>query len=72
MNKNINYTVNELKPYLPDIKYFIKNGDLCSSRCGINCKYCYKLSSKIQKIFNKQEREIKKRTVPFCVVKNKR
>ncbi len=60
-------TVKDYKKYLPDIKYFIKNGHLCSSRCAIECKYCYKCAQKMQKAFMAKQKEERKRTMPICV-----
>ena len=39
--------------YLPDIKYFKKHGEYCSSICGIECFYCCKRAKKIEKILEK-------------------
>ena len=36
--------------YLPDINYFLKNGEKCASRCGIECTYCDECAAKIKKI----------------------
>lgn len=30
----------EVIPYLPDIKHFVKYGDKCATRCGVDCDYC--------------------------------
>ena len=54
--------------YLPKIKHFIKNGHLCSSRCAIECRYCYKCAEKIQKEFVKKQREQAKREVSPCII----
>ena len=59
-------TVKEYKKYLPDIKYFIKNGHLCASRCAVECKYCYRCADKIQKAFMKKSETIRKSKIPFC------
>ena len=67
-NENINYTVKEIKPYLTDIKHFIKYGDLCTSRCGRECNYCNKCAEKIQKLFLNEEKKKTIRTTPFCVL----
>ena len=32
---------------LPNIKHFIKYGDKCSYRCGINCQYCAECGARI-------------------------
>ena len=44
------YLIKDIKPYLPSIKYFIKNGRDCIYKCRSQCKYCY---SKIQLIEKK-------------------
>ena len=41
--------------YLPKIRYFIKNGHLCASKCGISCFYCYYCAEQIQKFFVKKQ-----------------
>ena len=48
--------VKDYKKYLPNIKQFIKYGHLCSSRCAIQCKYCYKCANKMQKSFEKRNK----------------
>lgn len=40
--------VKDLKKYLPDIAYFIKNGSSCSEKCGVDCKYCYECAEKLK------------------------
>ena len=65
-NNNINYKVSEIMYYLPDIKHFTKFGHLCSSICGTDCKYCYKCAEKIQKVLNKQEEKLRKKSLPIC------
>ena len=59
-------TVKDCKKYLPDIKRFIKYGHLCASKCGVECRYCYKCAEKTEKVFKKKQAEQRKRTVPFC------
>ena len=49
--------IKDYKKYLPDIKYFKKYGHLCASRCGVECRYCYKCAEKIQKVFEKKMRK---------------
>ena len=56
--------------YLPDIKYFVKNGHKCSVYCGNKCKYCYKCAEKVQKIFNADYKIMRKRNIPSCVITN--
>ena len=63
-----NLTVKEIKKYLPDIKYFVKYGDLCASRCGAECRYCYKCAEKIEKVFNASQKTERKRAAPVCVM----
>lgn len=41
--------IKDVRPYLPDIQYFIKNGHMCSSICGSECNYCYKCAENLQK-----------------------
>ena len=60
-------TVKEVRGLLPQINHFKKHGELCSSNCGINCRYCYKCADKIEKTFNKKQTEIKLRSIPVCV-----
>ena len=63
-------TVKNYKKYLPDIKHFKKYGDLCASRCAVECRYCYKCADKIQKVYEKQTAENKKRKyIPPCTIK---
>ncbi len=45
---HLEYKVKEIKPFLPDIKHFVKNGHLCSSTCGSECNYCYKCAEKLK------------------------
>ena len=61
-------TVKEIKKYLPNIKHFVKQGQRCSSICGAECRYCYKCTDKIQKIFQKTEEEEQKRIMPICII----
>ena len=60
--------VKDYKKYLPNIKHFIKKGDLCISKCAIECRYCYKCAEKIQKVFDKKQKKQRKSTMPFCVM----
>jgi len=70
--KNIKYTVRDIKKYLPDIKHFVKYGDLCTSRCGAECRYCYKCAEKIEKVFNASQETERKKAVNICVKNNER
>ena len=58
--------VKEIKNLLPDINHFKKYGELCSVDCGVNCFYCHKCAEKIEKVFNKKQEEMRKRTMPVC------
>ena len=49
-------------------EHFKKYGHLCASRCGVECRYCYKCAEKIQKVFMKKQEEQQKSTMPFCVI----
>ena len=64
------FDVKTYKKYLPDIKYFQKYGHLCASRCGVECRYCYKCAEKIQKVYEKKmkEREKEPHYVPACTM----
>ncbi|MBQ8476241.1 hypothetical protein IJ531_04175 [bacterium] len=46
---NSNIMLSSIMPYLPDVKYFIKNGDKCATRCGVECDYCKTCALKVQK-----------------------
>lgn len=59
-------TVKDVKNLLPDIKHFRKYGKLCSSACGVECRYCYKCADKIQQVFEKKMKEEQKREVSAC------
>lgn len=43
-------TLADIKPYFPDVRYFIKNGDKCLNRCGSECTYCMECGEKVKKI----------------------
>ena len=60
-------TVKDYKKYLPDIKYFIRKGHICASRCGVECRYCYKCAEKIQTVFEKKQIEQRK-TQSVCFI----
>ena len=60
-------TVKDIKKHLPNIKHFVKYGDLCASRCGSECNYCYKCAEKIQKLFLNEEKKETIRTTPVCM-----
>ena len=49
--KNIeNMKISEIVNLFPDIRYFIKNGHLCSTRCGVECNYCYECAKKLESL----------------------
>ena len=37
-------------PYLPDMKKFIKDGDKCATRCGLDCTYCHDCAVKLEQL----------------------
>ena len=49
--KNSSILMKDVKPYLPSIEYFKKNGVYCSSRCSVSCNYCYNCAEKLYKKF---------------------
>lgn len=66
----IPYTLNEIKPHIPNIKYFKKYGHLCSVRCESECRYCYKCAQKLQKLLNKKVQKINRMNTPCCFKNN--
>ena len=64
----INLSVKDIIKFMPDIKYFKKYGNLCSSCCGAECRYCYNCADKIEKVFIRKQEELRKRTMPVCVI----
>ena len=52
------YTIKEIKKFLPNIKHFKKYGHLCASRCKAECRYCFKCAEKIQRVFEKKQKEL--------------
>ena len=62
------FSVKEYRKYLPDINHFKKYGHLCASRCAVECRYCYNCAEKIQKVFEKKQKEQRKRSVPVCFI----
>lgn len=42
--------LSEIRPYFPDIRYFVKNGEHCANICQVDCKYCFECAEKIKKI----------------------
>ena len=63
-----NLKVKEYQKYLPKIKHFTKYGHLCASRCGVECRYCYKCAEKIEKVFKNKQKEMRKKTMSMCVM----
>ena len=49
--RNLNFTVKDIKSYLPKIQHFKKHGHECASVCGVNCNYCRKCAEKITNKF---------------------
>lgn len=50
-NPAIRFKASEIRPYLPDINHFVKNGAKCASECGVKCRYCYNLAKKLNDKF---------------------
>ncbi len=50
--RNVKIKIKDVKPYLPDIKYFQKNGHLCASICGVKCNYCAKCAQEMERNVN--------------------
>ena len=46
--------VRDILKYLPGIRRFIKNGDKCATRCGVECTYCDECADKIKKIIGEK------------------
>ena len=55
-NAEYNFTIKDLKPYLPNINHFKKRGQTCSENCGITCNYCLKCAKNMQKSIEKKEK----------------
>ena len=71
LNKNAilnSLSVKDYRKFMPDVKYFQKYGHLCVSRCAIDCRYCYKCAEKIKKVFEKKQKKLRERNIPFCVI----
>ena len=56
----------EIRHLLPKIAHFKKYGHLCASKCGVECRYCYRCAEKIQKVFLKKQKEQELKSTPFC------
>jgi len=52
----INFTIKEIKPYLPKIEHFIKKGHLCASTCKVECNYCRECANKFKKYLEKKNK----------------
>ena len=42
------YKIKDIKPYLPDLKYFYKHGQMCASVCQAECFYCNQCAEKMK------------------------
>lgn len=40
VNNIVKLSNKEILKYFPDMEYFVKNGDKCSTKCGVECRYC--------------------------------
>ncbi len=60
--------IKEIITVLPKIEHFKKYGHLCASRCGVDCKYCYKCAEKIQKVFDKKQKVLQNGNISVCVI----
>ena len=49
---NLNIKIKDIKKYLPNIMHFVKNGHMCASICGSQCKYCYECADNIKTKLN--------------------
>ena len=66
-NETLNkITVKDFIKYMPKIKHFEKYGHLCQSRCGTECRYCYKCAEKIQKKFERRQKIQEKMSISQC------
>lgn len=52
---NSKIKIKDIKKYLPKIEHFKKYGHICSSRCGIECRYCYDCAAKLSKKYKESE-----------------
>ena len=57
-----------IKNLLPNIKYFVKKGHLCASRCGVECFYCYKCAKKIEHIYENKLKKKKRIYIPCAKI----
>lgn len=56
-NHGIDFTIKEIKPYLPKISHFIKKGHLCASECHVECNYCHECAEKFKKYLEKRDKK---------------
>ena len=61
------FKIKDIKNFLPNIKHFVKKGHLCSSKCGI-CNYCSNCKKRIEKAYETQFEQEKKKQMPMCVI----
>lgn len=52
MDKNIKLA--DIIPYMPDIKYFLKNGHKCTYNCETDCDYCKQCANEFKEKFLKK------------------
>ena len=64
------FLIKDIKNLLPNIKHYVKKGHLCTSNCGIDCKYCNDCAKKIENTYKKQFEQEKKRKMQMCVITN--
>lgn len=50
-NGNSPILIKDIKNFLPQIEYFKKHGAECSSKCGVECNYCYKCAEELREKF---------------------
>ena len=43
-----NIKMAEIMPYFPDIRHFVKHGHECSTKCSVECNYCYQCAKKLE------------------------
>ena len=48
LNVNKDIKLSDIKDCFPDIRQFIKNGDKCATKCGVDCNYCPKCAKKLE------------------------
>ncbi len=50
--KTKNIKLSEIAPLFPNMKYFIKYGNKCATRCETECNYCLECAKKIEKVLS--------------------